>query len=76
MHIYNFYSPLFPCTSAKLEKDVKEALFAIAKQQGKVDPDVSVYVYIHVHTCTCIYMYIYNIIHVSLIYNVYVVDTL
>ena len=40
-------SSLFPCTSAKLEKDVKEALFAIAKQQGKVDPDVSV----HVHTC-------------------------
>ena len=27
--------------TAQLEQDVKEALFAIAKQKGKIDPNVS-----------------------------------
>ena len=31
---------LVPCV-AQLEQDVKEAIFAMAKQSGKVDPDVS-----------------------------------
>ena len=42
-NMYVINSPLLP-SPVQLEKDVKEALFAIAKQQGKIDPNVSVYI--------------------------------
>ena len=32
--------------AVQLEKDVKEALFAIAKQKGKIDPNVSHFYFI------------------------------
>ena len=57
-----FASPPPPPYAVKLEKDVKEALLAIAKQKGKVDPNVrehasSILLYI-LELCVHVYRFV------------------